>query len=293
MNVSLLVSPLGIVLVIVTTVFAGGSLLPFDEPAQFDQVASLSAVQSPSAETLRETACGSSDETGLNCEEMEQTILSTTLRIEIDTWIIYIEGQGYSSLSSNGHGTVMDGRYLLTHNHFRLPLLEMLGGEFDGEFATVRLYTANGDLLWQGPLTTAGVAYDDAETLLLAFRDREGRGLFEKLGIPSADFTAARAQQLSSGTTVAQVNWDNDRAFVQWTDVEAAFSDEGTPVLQLASCLVPGSSGGGVFLNGVHIANNWSRSMGCVEEANDGTSLYSKAALNAAELLAAGSFGSG
>lgn len=293
MNRSLLVSPLGIVLAIVTTVHAGGSLLSLDEPAQFDQATSSPADHSFVEETVEEAACHPSDGMAHTCKEMEQTILSTTLRIEIDTWIIYIEGEGYSSLSSNGHGTVMDGRYLLTHNHFRLPLLEMLGGEFDGEFATVRLYTADGNLLWQGPLTTAAVAYDDAETLLLEFRDRDGRELFEKLGIPSAKIAARGTQQVVPGATVAQVNWDNEQAFVQWTEVETAFSDDGTPVLQLADCLVPGSSGGGVFLNGVHIANNWSRSMGCVEGADDGASLYSKAALNSAELLAAGAFGSG
>jgi hypothetical protein len=255
-------------------------------PDEFEnQVAFLSKDQAVSLKTINEATCGLS-EVNVSCQQMEQRILSSTLRVEIDTWIIYVEGQGYTSLSSNGHGTVMDDSYLLTHNHFRLPLLELLGGDFEGEFATVRLYTADGSLLWQGPLTTAAVAFNDAETLLLEFWDWDGRGLFDKLGIPSADFTASKTQQISSGTTVAQINWDNDHAYIQWTKVEAAFSDAGTPVIELADCLMPGSSGGGVFLNGVHIANNWSRSMGCIEASDNDTLLYSTAALNSAELLA-------
>ena len=282
---SLLVSPLSIVLVLLVTVFAGGSLLSFDEPGQIDPVASVSTDQLSSGETIMEAACGSSNVTSLNCEEMEQTILSATLRIEIKTWIIYLENRGWSSLFSNGHGTVMDGRYLLTHNHFRLPLLELMADD-------ISLYTADGSLLWQGPLTTAAVVYDDSETLLLEFVERNGQGLFQSLGIPSADFATGESPQASPGATVAQINWDSERAYVQWTQVEAVNREAGTPVVQLADCIIGGSSGGGIFLDGKHIANNWSRSRGCVEESADESQLYSKAALNSAELLAAGNIGS-
>jgi hypothetical protein len=287
-NKSLLVSPLNMVLAVVMMVFAGGSFLHFDEPAQFDQVTSLSRDRSLSGETTNETTCGSSDAMMLNCEEMEQKILSTTLRIEIKTSIIYVEGQGYSSLFSNGHGTVMGGRYLLTHNHFRLPLLELLADDFNGKLATITLYTADGNLLWQGPLTTAAVAFEDSETLLLEFLDKNGQGLFGSLGIRSADFAADGSPQITAGASVAQVNWDNEQATVQWTRVKELFNEAGTPVLQLADCIIPGSSGGGVFFKGEHLANNWIRSMGCVEGSNDVSLLYSTAALNSAELLAAG-----
>lgn len=237
---------------------------------------------------IPESTCDSADGVTLACQEMEQMILSTTLRIEIKTWIIYIEGQGHASLFSNGHGTVMDGRYLLTHNHFRLPLLELLADDFNGSLATITLYTADGKLLWQGPLTTAAVAYDDAETLLIEFLDKDGHGLFDSLGVPSANFLTVGKQQISPGATVAQVNWDNEQAFVQWTEIEAALSDDGTPVVKLTDCLVPGSSGGGVFLDGEHFANNWSTSGGCFEAAGDEALLHSTAALNSSEILAAG-----
>jgi len=84
--------------------------------------------------------------------------------------------QGYTRLFYGGHGTVINGRYLFTHNHFKLPLLEMLADDGDDEYATVTLYGSNGEFFWQGPLTTAVVTFDNSETLLLEFLDRNGRG---------------------------------------------------------------------------------------------------------------------
>lgn len=219
-------------------------------------------------------------------EDLEQSILASTLRIEIRTWIIYVKGQGYTTLSSNGHSTVLEGRYLLTHNHFKLPLLDLLADDFNGELATITLYTADGNFLWRGPLTTAGVAFDDSETLLIEFLDKDGRGLFESLGVPSADFMAGEEAPVAAGSAVAQINWDQNRAFVQWTKVQVVLNEEDTPVVRLADCLIPGASGGGVFINGAHIANNWSRSTGCGKASYDEALHHSTAALNSAELLA-------
>lgn len=218
-------------------------------------------------------------------KELEHKILSSTLRIEIKTWITYIEGQGYISYFSNGHGTVVDGSHLLTHNHFRMPLMELLEDETDGELATVKLFTANGELLWHGSLSATGVAVDDSETLLLEFRNREGQGLFNSLGIPSANFISGESARLRVGKTVAQVNWDEQRAFVQWSTIKAVKSDGGTRVVSVEECLIPGSSGGGVFVDGFHIGNNWFRSQGCIEHNSDGSTRYSTAALNSAEIV--------
>lgn len=223
-----------------------------------------------------------------SCRDVEEMILASTLRIEIDTSIIHIEGEGYyGSLHSNGHGTVMNGRYLLTHNHFTVPLNKLLADEFEGQFATVRLYTASGSLLWQGALTTAAVAYEDAEMLLLEFQHRDGDGLFDVMNIPSAKFSAREISTVTPGEVMAQVNWDGNTAFVQWTEVKEAFYVEGvTPTLKLADCILGGSSGGGVFVHGEHIANNWSHANACLEETNDQSRLHSKAALNSSDLLA-------
>jgi hypothetical protein len=125
-----------------------------------------------------------------------------------------------------------------------------------------------------------------SETLLLEFTDNDGRGLFESLGVPSADFMAGEEASVAAESTMAQINWDQNQAHVQWTHVQAVFNEGSTPVVRLADCLIPGASGGGVFLNGAHIANNWSRSVGCGEANYDEALHHSTAALNSAELLA-------
>jgi hypothetical protein len=252
----------------------------------FPRTEGVQATANSTEPYLQNPTCVGSSERALSCQEMEQRILSATLRIEIETWIIYVEGEGYTSLFSGGHGTVIKGRYLLTHNHFKLPLLELLADDVNGEFATVTLYTGDGEHLWQGPLTTAGVAFEDSETLLLEFLDKNGQGLFESMGVPSADFTAGETATVAAGSEVAQINWDLNQAYVQWTEVKAVDKEGDTPVIRLEDCLIPGASGGGVFLNGAHIANNWSRSAGCGETSYDENFHHSTAALNSAELLA-------
>lgn len=214
---------------------------------------------------------------------VERRILASTLRIEIETWIVYIEGQGYTSMFGDGHGTVMDGRYLVTHNHFRFPLQEMLKDKHESEFATITLFQADGRQIWQGPLKVTNLAFPDSETLVLEFEGESGVGLFETLDVPSADFAAL--PPVKAGMEVAQVNWDGNQAYIQWTTVEAVGRRGDTPVMKLADCLIPGSSGGGVFVNGVHVANNWSRSLGCDEATSNEAQDYSVAALNSAELL--------
>lgn len=219
--------------------------------------------------------------------DIEQRILASTLRIEISTWMMYVEDQGYVSYSGDGHGTVIDGRHLVTHNHFQVPFLDLMAGDENGELATVTLYKANGQQLWQGPLTAMDVAFEDWETSLFEFQDEDGRGLFEALGIPSAEFEVLPQNSVQFGTEVAQINWDNRQAYVQWTKVEAIAKEGDTPVIRLSDCLVPGSSGGGIFVDGVHIANNWSKVDGCDGSANDDMQFQSTGALNSIGLVAA------
>lgn len=219
--------------------------------------------------------------------DIEQTILASTLRIEISTWMMYVEDQGYVSYSGDGHGTVIDGRHLVTHNHFQVPLQDIIADDENSELATVTLYKADGQQLWQGPLTAIEVAYKGTETLLFEFQDEDGRGLFETLGVPSAEFEILLQNPVQLGTEVAQINWDNRQAYVQRTKVEAITKEGDTPVIRLSGCLVPGSSGGGIFVDGVHIANNWSKVDGCDGSPNDNMPFQSTGALNSIELVAA------
>jgi hypothetical protein len=77
------------------------------------------------------------------------------------------------------------------------------------------------------------------------------------------DFTAGETTTVSPGSKVAQINWDLYQAYVQWTEVRVVSNEGDTPVIRLEDCLILGASGGGVFLNGVPIAINWSPSPCC------------------------------
>jgi NADH:ubiquinone oxidoreductase subunit B-like Fe-S oxidoreductase len=57
---------------------------------------------------------------------------------------------------------------------------------------------------------------------------------------------------------VAQVDWDGERAHIDWVVVDKIITQEGTPRLILSNGVLNGASGGGIFWNGYHIANNWS-----------------------------------
>ena len=56
---------------------------------------------------------------------------------------------------------------------------------------------------------------------------------------------------------VAQVDWDGNESRVEWTTIEEIITEDGVPRLLLNNGVTRGSSGGGVFWNGKHIANNW------------------------------------
>ena len=66
------------------------------------------------------------------------------------------------------------------------------------------------------------------------------------------------------GDRVAVIDWDGVNAgstHVVWANVTAVTYHEGIPSLQVDVNVHFGSSGGGVFFNGVHIANNWQTSL--------------------------------
>ena len=216
------------------------------------------------------------DASGAELAEIEQHILDSTLRIDINSWIMYVEGEGYTHLHGTGHGTVKDGRYLITHNHYGEELTEILRDTAASEALTVTLYRANGERLMQIPGNSMTVVAVDAETLLFDF----GEGVFPELGVASAAFEEWQSLSLQPGMEVAQINWDWSQAHVDWVRIDAVTTQEGVPVLQLANCLEYGASGGGVFWQGVHVANNWNRDADCGLEAATDAGSFSRAALN-------------
>jgi hypothetical protein len=216
----------------------------------------------------------------VSCREMEQAILASTVRIVMETWIVYVEGVGYKTLFGDGHGTVKDGRYLVTHNHYEPGLLSLLMQPDPSAVVTITLFRANGERLLELPNTAVPVVAVDAETLILDFGLKEGRALFTTLGLASAEFRAWPSFSLQPGTQVAQINWDRQQTSVQWVTIETMTTEAGTPTAMLSSCVEKGASGGGLFWHGYHIGNNLSRSAACGQEVADGSQHYSKATLN-------------
>jgi hypothetical protein len=222
------------------------------------------------------------------CQQWEEEILATTVRIQLSGWLASAEANTATWTQLNteiGHGTVKDGRYLVTHNHYQMPFDLLAAGRVTG---LVYLFTAAGEpILSKADINIVSVAYEDSQTLVLAFQTETGEGLFDGLGIPSASFKPWTDLHLQPGLEVAQIDWDGTIADVDWIRIETVITAAETPKLELANFNEIGSSGGGVFWQGIHIANNWQRTT--INETG-GTAVlhqYSSAALNSYQLVMA------
>ena len=199
------------------------------------------------------------------CLELETQILSATVRIEFQTWMVASNETGYEILNAVGHATVKDGRYLVTHNHTEIPLsIDPLAGE-DEVFTRVFMYTAAGELVHEGPLTDFAIIFEDDETVILAHHET---GFMTALGFASANFSSWQDGTPEIGTEVAQVDWDGERTRVDWITVTDVTTQSGVPQIELVGGAKKGASGGGIFWQGRHIANNWSVERGLDSQGN-------------------------
>lgn len=212
--------------------------------------------------------------------ELEEEILSTTVRILVESWVVRPDETGYDIHATLGHGTVMAGRYLVTHNHFSVPLSILQLQEDTGSYAVVYIYSSQGELLNKGPLTNFELAQNDVETLVFVHKQE---GFFEELGFASAEFAAWPSLGLEPGMEVAQVDWDGLTARVDWVEVQSVILEDGAPRIVLDDSVLSGASGGGIFWKGSHVANNWR-----LEERIDATGTVveavTAAALNSVEI---------
>jgi hypothetical protein len=200
----------------------------------------------------------------------------------IESWIVRPDEKGYDIEYTLGHGTVMAGRYLVTHNHFEVPLNIMQRPGDAGSYGVVYLYNSSGELLHKGPLSDFELARSDVETLVFAHKEA---GFFEDLGIASAGYAAWPAVMLEPEMEVAQVDWDGETARVDWVNVKEVILNNGTPRLVLDDGVLQGASGGGIFWQGIHVANNWQLhekidASGAVVEAVTTVALNSAGILN-------------
>lgn len=212
-------------------------------------------------------------ERAAGCHAEADRVLASTVRLEL-------HGAG-----DIGHATVIGGRYLITHNHYSISG-EALSRGGDGLISAISVLKANGDvILLKAPLSYFNVVLIVPEMLVLDFREYGGVGFFDGLGVPSADFVSLNGLSIKPGSEVAQIDWDGTTAHVVWTRVTAIQMDGEPPFMELDTFVELGSSGGGVFYNGVHIANTWLRNT--ERQADTGVVLrqYSVAALNTESTL--------
>ena len=187
-------------------------------------------------------------------QQIEQQILKSTVRVVVQSLTVKADESGYEIDDTLGHATVMGDRFLVTHNHFDIPLsIRPQAGDSE-TYGQVLLFDVSGYLVFKGPLSDFELVREDKETLVFAYK--EG-GLFEKLGFASAEFVDWSSVSLRPGMEVAQVDWDGATTRVDWTTIQEVEIEDGVPRLVLNDGAIPGASGGGIFLGGAHVANNW------------------------------------
>lgn len=242
------------------------------------------SLQSP-ATTVAVDSCFApvSEATKQQCAAWEQQVLASTVRLEIRVFSLGEDGYPVAQIDGSvGHAAVKDGRYLVTHNHYGVSLVS----ESAGTISRLSLFKTNGEvILTDTPLSAFQIAFEDAQMLVLDFGETNGLGLFGALGVASASFQPGLQLSLDSGLEVAQIDWDGATAHVDWVRVTAVHTNTETPYLELDNYVEQGASGGGIYFNGIHIGNNWSRSTDRLADTGEIVRQYSIAALNSTNIL--------
>lgn len=217
------------------------------------------------------------------CREFEQRILAATVRLEWREWDKDEAGH-YRYVGGNiGFGTIKAGRYVITHNHIRLPLT----GQSSTSEIKISVVTADGTYIWQNvPISAVAIAMQQAQTLTLDFGPEAETKLFGPHGLISAEFADWQSLPLRPGLEVAQVDWNGRVVQIDWVPIDTVAVVEGLPRLELANFVAKGASGGGVFWHGYHIGNNWSRVTTYQKRDAQIVRRYSIVALNPAQVTA-------
>ena len=247
----------------------------------------LETVEQPYTVATEYVTCTQTTTTNAEiCAAQEAQILASVVRIVLHA--DFQKGQLTDFRGNVGHATVMAGRYLVTHNHFFIDLPALSAASHQG-FIGLSLYNAAGQrIVHNAPADTFQVAAQDSETLVLDF----GPDYFNNLNMTSASFMTTKDAKLPVGAEVAQLDWDGERAYVVWTTVAQVVTHHESPHLELDHYAMVGASGGGVFWQGYHVANNWVH--GTITDTDSGEFMraYSLAALNSENILIDGDYSS-
>jgi hypothetical protein len=198
------------------------------------------------------------------CQEIEAKILGATVRITFHGEIEIENGYEIETVFGTiSHATVVDGRYLLTHNHFGIPLsqVQLYNRYANGGFRGMSIDRLDGTaVLEYAPLDVFVVVEEKGETVLLDFGTVAGVGFFTSAGLNSAEVAYYDPTMLVPGVEVAQVDWERQgNTRIEWSQIIDVYSKDGLPLALVDNFIEKGSSGGGLFLNGQLIGNNWAQ----------------------------------
>lgn len=197
-------------------------------------------------------------ETAVICEQQVQQILNVTVRIQLEYWSDGQPGEGDEQFKNEiegavSHATLVEGRYLITHNHFPVPLHALA----EGQHLRLAIHKLNGEVILRGASTRKfDIVAQWSETLVLDFREA-GEVLFRAFAVQSMPVATLMHIQVQPGMEVAQVNGDGTMTRVQWVQVQSVTHKEGVAQVVLSNGVRKGASGGGIFWQGNHIGNNW------------------------------------
>jgi hypothetical protein len=214
------------------------------------------------------------------CRGIEAQILAVTVRIEMQGWNLIGGHQLPLTKGGKSHATIVGGRYLVTHNHFSHSLTE--GAPLDGEgYTGISIRTTMGVLVVDNaPLSSFTIVHIDPQTLVLEFTDKNGQGLFEKMGLPSAQVIDWKSVNWEVGMELAHIDWNGEKAHVDWVIVDNIITDGQAPHVQVDNYAMKGSSGGGAYSNGMHVGNVWARNLEIDPTTGEVTRRYTMIALN-------------
>lgn len=217
------------------------------------------------------------------CASRGREILASVLRVVFHGRYERTAGGGQARADRTGHATLVGPQTLVTHNHYGF-VPASIEGMRAANIVSFSLYTHDHVLvLAEAPLTAIEVIAVETEALLLRVRGNVA-ALFAAHGLVEAPMLALPIPELVPGAEVAQIVWNGRHAVVLWTVVEAIHVDTDVPTLRLNTDPAPGSSGGGIWFRGAHVANTWSR-VHLVTESGRILDRYSLAALNTPALV--------
>ncbi|MCL4872360.1 MAG: RHS repeat-associated core domain-containing protein, partial [Anaerolineae bacterium] len=176
---------------------------------------------------------------------IEQQILDATVMI-----LIEYQGDTQCPIGSSRtctipyHATVMNDHTLLSHNHFRAFDLNL-------PIHRIHLYDAYGNSI---PVNGQILQRYADETSTLTFN----QGTFSNQ--TAAIFGDVVSSGVQVGDKVVVITWDGTNVgstYAVWANITTIADENGIPSFAIDIKLPGGASGGGIYFNGVHIANNW------------------------------------